>query len=157
MLSKILPIYQSKVGIELNSGHKCSYQHSRDKILLNLKVLRFNETHFKQDLEKWLGFKFDSFKNFIVFCLLHELGHRQRFLYKKFDGFYYQLQLANLKTKYTPGTYSWRKNYWEKIDEENFAMNYAKKYFKKYIALGREARIDPDNRQEVTRPEVVEC
>lgn len=130
MITQIIPNYHKEVNIELNSSSKCAYQHTTDTILLNLKSLHLNETHFKEDLSKWLGIKL-SFKNFIVFCLLHELGHRQRYMKNKFNKELYYVELAGIEGE--RGTYKFRKHYWEDITEEKLAMNYAKRYFKKYL------------------------
>jgi len=131
MIKNLLPKILRKVSIITKpyKGHICSFDEANDRIVFVKKEIlsrnylkRATEIYFKKELSK---------REFLLICLLHELGHRYRIINKLADNKLYRLQRNALDYKYRSNEVDNIIIYWNHITEEKEAMNFAKRIFNK--------------------------
>jgi len=129
MLKEILPDYLKKVKIEHRKERLMSYSPNKNVIYINKKALLGIKEH-KTLTERYLNRKLSN-KHFIIFCLLHELGHKNNFIFGKDNNDLYEKQgiEAEMIEDYRERNFT----YWNNVIEERSAMDFAKEYYFKYI------------------------
>ena len=131
MITKILPEELRKSKIRFDNY--VSYYHPiKDIIYINRKY----DNTTKEAINKLLGFN-PSKKEIVIFLLLHELGHRFGCLYKNHSLLDYRINRTNFfsNPKNQVRTVGQQLRFWNDIDEEKFAMDFAIKYFKEWQKL----------------------
>jgi hypothetical protein len=126
MLKKLLPkeIWKTKITSKING---CFYDNELDYINFNKRFLLSQGEEFINIFKEY-NQDIKTNRDYLIFCLLHELGHRY------YKGVYYNNHLTymafnfeyegvDIKTK--------QLKYWE-LPNEKIAMDFAKHFFKLY-------------------------
>jgi len=120
----ILPKELKDIKINLITYGNASFNNG---ININLAGLKSNE-ELKQALEKYLHKKL-NIREFIIYCILHELGHYNRHIQGLNDMRQYQNQKYWIDVNNEP--YIKRQlDYWQFVTEEREAWTFAKRIYK---------------------------
>lgn len=127
MLKKLLPkeLWKTKINIK---NYRCSYDFKND-------IVNFSRTYLLKEKDvisatKIVNPTVKTKKDYLVFCLLHELGHRY------FKGLYdfddYVNRADEIEKQYGKNEIVRMIKYWEEIPSEKLAEDFAKHFFKLY-------------------------
>jgi nuclear transport factor 2 (NTF2) superfamily protein len=127
MLKKLLPkeLWKTKINTE---NYRCSYDFKND-------IVNFNRTYLLNDEDilkatKIVNPTVKTKKDYLIFCLLHELGHR--YFKNLFCFNEYRIQSEEIFRKYHHNEITRQIKYWENIPSEKIAEDFAKHFFKLY-------------------------
>lgn len=133
MLKFILPgdLKKTKISFKTTFLCDCSYNPDSDTVHINRKRL-LKSTDITETINIYLNKKLTN-KELIIFCLLHELGHKKLEIEGNTNFNLYIQQQKKLIA--SDNLVERHISYWNNVDEEKKAMDFAKEYFQKYQDL----------------------
>ena len=138
MLNKVLPNIVKHVKIKkIYNPRNVGYNYKTDTLLFTKQITK--DVTLKYITEKYINKKLNN-REFTIFILLHELGHRYDKKTNNKTVAELHLEKEREFEKYDIMTYNMNLKekafyYWNNISTEKKAMDFAKKYFEEYLEL----------------------
>ena len=133
MLRDILPTELKDTKIKYDKYQQATYIVEDDEI-------RFNKDLLLKDRVLYLALcyflhKKLSRKQYVIFCLLHEIGHRRDFMNRKpgISEYFCEKQILTISLGINYHKIEGNFRYWNEVTTERNANKFAKEYFFKYL------------------------